>query len=1343
MARRLLVLLILSLPAQVLAINLELRQAGTSSSEISAVVGEEIDVEVWLDSGGRQVSGAAIFLSFDESVFELVALDRDPSPGFQPFEQGGFLGNGEVYRNDLLDPDDPAATFAGSQMDYSVVRAVDNGSGTVAKFRLRALVPVRNSAVRIDESGIRETRVFLPDGSQQSFRFIKPLTVRVQGISLVGLPDRLVLARGQVDSTSFRLDELIFDPLYGVEEIQWTISPLGSIQVQRVTRPNSLVLSAPTATSTWERLVIAAENPDGQTAADTVDIYVNASPKLTPPDGPLTLTEDGSLELELSPLVVDPDSEPEELSWHSSGTSHILATVLSTPARVRFEPAAHWSGSEQFVLTVSDEYGFSDSIQVEVVVQAVNDAPEFLMAPNLLVTVGRRDNSLLVSELISDLEDPLDLLQLEWSTATNFEVAIVDGRLVIAAGLEWVGTEEIQLLVRDSGGLTSTIPLTVTVARSIAPALINPPRRLGMAAGGQTILSLDDLVTDPDDDDTELLWSVAGQNELQVQLSNGRAVRLEAPAAFNGIELLTFTVADPSGETASFELLVFSAPANGEPILAPIPDVRVPLDGVDTSVDLDDYVYDLDHEPGLIDWFLPTHADLTLRVDPESHVLTVAPTADASAGVVDLQLTAIDPDGHEASLTLRIHLVGTGPVSSFTVAPIPDVAFAAGEGYDLELDSFISGDVDASQIQWSVEKAQNLQVELDPVSHGARIQALPGWTGTEELVFVAAGAATVKRRTVRITVRSSGETGPSLAQLPRLSLRAGTFDQSLDLDDFVVGIDPSGLSWAVTTETENLQILIDPQSHEVVVLPRADWDGEEQLVLEARDTQGIVLTGLLVVEVLRDPGLELQEVRAPLFAGESEFRLSASDVLAGVTDPEKLTWAATGSQPISVVYDARTGFLLLTGNEPWQASDIITLMARDQNHAESSSHVLLEVYPADGSMGATSPDFRLLVVPNPLQPDYLDLFVVSQIVLQRAPLLRLQANIFEGVNLVDRADGIWHGHHVLQPGQDGNVDFVALGLDEGLNLLKADLTMTVGTVHAGNAKSVVRSDVSVEFSTRSFAEDAVVAILPGEEKAAGNELLPLSHPVLIHASAPYRGDSGKIHMRSVEESRHPALYRWDGSRWLFIGAAATDTGIGAPLPSVGLYALMDDLTPPVLAEERIDGVELSFRITDDGSGAAEPAVFLNGAPMPRHQFRWDGQWLILDRNPAVAANGLLHISLEDRVGNRGAPIERTLGEPARALPSRFSLGQNFPNPFNPSTVIPLEVAGVSANIKLQVFNAGGQLLRQLLNGQLAPGIYEIAWDARDGSGRNVAAGIYFYRLQVDERFETRKMSLVR
>ena len=156
----------LLLPDLLLAARLELRHGLTGPSEVLALVGDEFEVVLWVDSEGESLSGATIFLSFDDSAFELVAEDRDPDiSGYQPFAPGAFLRNGDNYRNTLLDPADPAAAPAGAQLDYSVVSARDKGAGPAASFRLRATAPVRNSVIRIDESGIRETRFFMPDGT--------------------------------------------------------------------------------------------------------------------------------------------------------------------------------------------------------------------------------------------------------------------------------------------------------------------------------------------------------------------------------------------------------------------------------------------------------------------------------------------------------------------------------------------------------------------------------------------------------------------------------------------------------------------------------------------------------------------------------------------------------------------------------------------------------------------------------------------------------------------------------------------------------------------------------------------------------------------------------------------------------------------------------------------------------------------------------------------------------------------------------------------------------------------------------------------------------------------------
>ena len=276
------ILFLFTLPDRLWAAELELRQADTGATEVGVLVGDEIDVELWVDSESEQLSGAAVFLTFDETVFALSDQDRQSvSFGFQPFSPGTFLRNGEVFRNSLLDDDDPASQAPGTQLDYSVVRAVDRGAGRVASFRLRAIAPSAKSTVRIDEIGIRETRIFLPDGSQRAFRFITPLSVQIRGISIDGFPPTLVLARGRSDTTVIRLNEFIFDPIHSIGDIQWQFPANTSLTLDHESADGRLSISAPVDAASWERLVIRAVNPDGQTASDTIDVFVNAAPALS------------------------------------------------------------------------------------------------------------------------------------------------------------------------------------------------------------------------------------------------------------------------------------------------------------------------------------------------------------------------------------------------------------------------------------------------------------------------------------------------------------------------------------------------------------------------------------------------------------------------------------------------------------------------------------------------------------------------------------------------------------------------------------------------------------------------------------------------------------------------------------------------------------------------------------------------------------------------------------------------------------------------------------------------------------------------------------------------------
>lgn len=77
------------------------------------------------------------------------------------------------------------------------------------------------------------------------------------------------------------------------------------------------------------------------------------------------------------------------------------------------------------------------------------------------------------------------------------------------------------------------------------------------------------------------------------------------------------------------------------------------------------------------------------------------------------------------------------------------------------------------------------------------------------------------------------------------------------------------------------------------------------------------------------------------------------------------------------------------------------------------------------------------------------------------------------------------------------------------------------------------------------------------------------------------------------------------------------------------------------------------------------------------------------------------------------------------LPTEFELGNNFPNPFNPTTTIPLSVPQ-TADIKLVIYNILGQEVRVLFDGTIEPGKYWYPWDGRDNMGQAVPSGIYLY-----------------
>lgn len=83
------------------------------------------------------------------------------------------------------------------------------------------------------------------------------------------------------------------------------------------------------------------------------------------------------------------------------------------------------------------------------------------------------------------------------------------------------------------------------------------------------------------------------------------------------------------------------------------------------------------------------------------------------------------------------------------------------------------------------------------------------------------------------------------------------------------------------------------------------------------------------------------------------------------------------------------------------------------------------------------------------------------------------------------------------------------------------------------------------------------------------------------------------------------------------------------------------------------------------------------------------------------------------------------------LPQEFALGHNYPNPFNPTTAIPVAVPAAS-EIKLKIYNLLGVEVRTLYDGSIEAGRYWFNWDGRNDLGSQVATGVYLYRLTTNK-----------
>ncbi|MDE2998489.1 MAG: T9SS type A sorting domain-containing protein [Gemmatimonadota bacterium] len=219
-------------------------------------------------------------------------------------------------------------------------------------------------------------------------------------------------------------------------------------------------------------------------------------------------------------------------------------------------------------------------------------------------------------------------------------------------------------------------------------------------------------------------------------------------------------------------------------------------------------------------------------------------------------------------------------------------------------------------------------------------------------------------------------------------------------------------------------------------------------------------------------------------------------------------------------------------------------------------------------------------------------------------------------------------------------------------------------------------------------------------------------------------DSGvlKIHVSVAQTDDlkgYGFSFQYDPVKYEFVNATELEGNLLKSGSGQETLFLSSNLTPGQvdIGAVKIDGQGVS------GDGKLVELVFRTSGTPVSSDFQ-------VSESVLVGVDGAVDMLHHAEIGN------------LKPLPDRFSLEQNMPNPFNPSTAIGYQLPEAGM-VRLAIYNLIGQEVRVLVNERRNAGTFTATWDGTDALGRRVASGVYLYRIQAGSFSATRRMLLLK
>ena len=597
-------------------------------------------------------------------------------------------------------------------------------------------------------------------------------------------------------------------------------------------------------------------------------------------------------------------------------------------------------------------------------------APSISGIPGESIQEGGKFAKIKLSQYVTDEIDKPETIRWAVSGQKQLKVSLKGTEVSIETpDAYWNGTEDLTFTATNSKGKSASETVNFTVES------VNNAPEFSKKIPDQTIdekkqfatIKLDDFIKDVDHKATEMTWETnvvavgkeQAEGDLSVEIGADRVAKIVLPDPnWYGSADITFTAADKEYATVSTTARFTVKSVNDAPVLKQIPSQTIEEKNTFETINLVDFVSDVDDATETLKWSVSGGKDLKVELDKYGSANIILPNENWSGPAETFTFTVKDSKGAVASSQATFTVKSINDAPEF-VESIPDQSIDEKQEFKpIALDKYVRDiDHDFSKLKWTVSGNKDLKVQF--AGKEAKV-VIPNkfWNGEESLTFKVTDAEGAFVETSAMFAVNSVNDAPSFAkQIPDQTIDEKKQFTAIKLDDFITDPDhkKEEMSWEVSVKHEGkqpdagtLDVTIGDDRVAKINIPDTYWNGNVVATFTATDPDGASVKQdvKLSVKSINDVPKFTQQVANQTIEEKGEFSsFSLNDYIADADHAvETLKIDVSGNKDLKVNVDKDSREVTVkTPNELWNGEEKVTFTVTDPEGASAKQVVTFTV----------------------------------------------------------------------------------------------------------------------------------------------------------------------------------------------------------------------------------------------------------------------------------------------------------------------------------------------------------------------------------------------------------------